>query len=296
MKRTVIFLFCLITISSQAQVLNRVVTDDKGQKKLLGKTTKEGLQLAPFKDWYTKHYDAYLENTNVIDAIKSELNSSSIKVFFGSWCGDSKRELPRFYKVLDEANFPMDQLDLIAVDRTASAYKQAPNGEEKGLNIHRVPTFILYKDGEEVNRIVERPKESIERDLYNILITKKYSPNYNAVSYINSLFNEHSLTELTEMEATLIPRLAEYVKGSRELNTYGYVLLRSGDTDKALYIFDLNAKIFPYKHNVHDSLGEAFFETEAYTKALRAYYKVLSLHPESENAKEMIEKINTKLN
>ena len=92
-------------------------------------------------------------------------------------------------------------------------------------------------------------------------------------------------------ETILVSRLAEFVKGSRELNTFGYSLLRSQQTKKALYIFDLNTKIFPYKHNVYDSLGEAYFKTENHTEALKNYYKVLSLKPDDKNALEMVEKI-----
>lgn len=94
------------------------------------------------------------------------------------------------------------------------------------------------------------------------------------------------------MENTLIPQLAEFVKGSRELNTLGYVNLRANKLEEALYIFDLNTKIFPYKYNVYDSLAEAYYESKNYTEALKNYYKVLSLKPEDENAKEMVEKTN----
>ena len=34
-------------------------------------------------------------------------------------------------------------------------YKQGPNGEEKGEKIHRVPIFIINRDGKESARIVE---------------------------------------------------------------------------------------------------------------------------------------------
>ncbi len=75
------------------------------------------------------------------------------------------------------------------------------------------------------------------------------------------------------------------------MNTYGYSLLRSNQIEKALYIFDFNTKIFPYKYNVYDSLGEAYLETGNNKEALKNYYKVLSLKPDYENAVEMIEKI-----
>ena len=55
-------------------------------------------------------------------------------------------------------------------------------------------------------------------------------------------------------------------------------------------------KIFPYKYNVYDSLGEAYYETDNYDDALRNYYKVLSLKPDDENAKEMLVMIQSQIN
>jgi len=65
---------------------------------------------------------------------------------------------------------------------------------------------------------------------------------------------------------------------------------------KALYILDFNSKLYPYKANVFDSLGEAFYVTENYTEALKNYGKVLAIEPQNKNALEMIEKINSNLN
>jgi thiol-disulfide isomerase/thioredoxin len=230
-------------------------------------------------------------NKNVVKSLKDSLKTFKIKVFLGTWCGDSKREVPNFYKILDTAKFPESQLQVIAVNRTEDAYKQSPNHEEKGLNIHRVPTFIFYKNGKEVNRIVEHPKETLERDIYKIVTDNKYTSNYMAANYLNYLLNSNSVDSLKLDESNLVSRLAEFVKGSRELNTYGYSLLRSNQTKKALYVFDLNTKIFPYKYNVYDSLAEAYLKLENYNEALKNYYKVLSLKPDETNAKEMIEKI-----
>ena len=216
-------------------------------------------------------------------------------MFLGTWCGDSKKEIPRFYKVLETTKFPENQLQVIAVNRTKDAYKQSPNHEEKGLNIHRVPTFIFYKNGKEVNRIVEHPKETLERDMLNIVTKNKYTPNYVAANYMHYLLNTKPMDSLKSQELNLASRLAEFVKGSRELNTFGYSLLRSNQTDKALFVFNLNTKIFPYKYNVYDSLGEAYFEIKNFTEALKNYYKVLSLKPDDKNAVSMIDNIKSEI-
>ncbi len=295
MIRVFFFLVILIfSIDSHAQELNQITEYKPGKHMLLGKVDKNGFKHSDFS-WYKDNYNNYLLNKAITKKLKDSLNDYTIKAFFGSWCGDSKKELPRFYKVLDAVKFPKTQLDVIAVDRTPETYKQSPNHEEQGLNIHRVPTFIFYKDGKEVNRIVEHPKETIERDIYNIITRKPYSPNYAAVTYLNKLMTKESLDSLRTKDAELIPKVAELTKGSGELNTFGYVLLGSQQLDKAIYVLHLNTKIFPYKHNTYDSLGEAYFKSKNYTEALKNYYTVLSLKPDYKNAKTMIQKINTKL-
>jgi len=294
MKQTVILLIALFTSFSFSQILNKQVTYNDNKVMLLGKIDKKGLTKAPYSEWFNKNHETYLVNQNITKAIKDSLKDYTIKVFLGTWCGDSKKEVPRFYSVLEAANYPMDQLEVIALDRSDEAYKQGPNGEEKGMDIHRVPTFIFYKDGKEVNRIVEHPKETLERDIQKIVTSQRYNHNYPAAGYLQNLFKEKTIDQLKKEENTLIPLLAEYTKGSRELNTLGYVYLRSRQLEKARYVFELNTKIFPYKHNVFDSLAEYYFETKNYTEALKNYYKVLSLKPEDKNALQMVEDI-TKL-
>ena len=292
MKRTVLLLITIFHLSiTFSQTLNTVVTDVKGNKKLLGQVDKNGLTQAPFKDWFDKNQEAYLENDKIINALKTNLKDYKIKVFFGSWCGDSRRELPHLYKILEDANYPMNQLEVIGVDRTAEAYKKSPSGEEKGLNIHKVPTFIFYKDGKEVNRIVESPVETLERDIHMIISNRRYISNYASVDYVDRLIKSKGLDSLKLMEKELVPQVARFVKGSRDLNGYGYMRLREKDYDDALYVFDLNTKLFPYISNTYDSLGEAYLEMNNPKEALKNYYKVLSIDPENKGAKEMIAKI-----
>lgn len=292
MKRTAILLITLLSLQfGFSQTLNHIELDQKGSEVLLGEINKLGLTQNTFNSWFSKNHEDYLVNKAIAKKLKDSLRQYEIKVFLGTWCGDSKKEVPRFYKVIEAAKFPESQLQVIAVNQTKEAYKQSPNHEEKGLNIHRVPTFIFYKDGKEVNRIVEHPKETFERDLLSIVTDNKYRSNYLVANYMDYLLQNKSLDSLKIDQHNLVSRFSEFVKGSRELNTYGYSLLRSNQIEKALYIFDFNSKIFPYRSSVYDSLGEAQLGAGNFNEALKSYYKVLSLKPEDKNALEMVEKI-----
>ena len=119
---------------------------------------------------------------------------------------------------METANFNLDNLEVIALDNKKTHYKQGPNGEEKGHNIHRVPTFIFYKDNKEVSRIVEHPVETLERDIEKIVTNQRYTFNYIAVNYVQYLLAEKTIEELQNEEKILVAQLSEFVKGSRELN------------------------------------------------------------------------------
>ena len=53
-----------------------------------------------------------------------------------------------------------------------------PNEDEIKYNIINVPTFIFYRDGKEINRIVELTIESIEKDILKILDGTGYQNAY----------------------------------------------------------------------------------------------------------------------
>jgi hypothetical protein len=55
---------------------------------------------------------------------------------------------------------------MIAVD----SKKQASGLDITAYDIERVPTFIIYKEGKEIGRIIETPVQSLEADLQKILL------------------------------------------------------------------------------------------------------------------------------
>jgi len=117
---------------------------------------------------FKSRYDSY-ELSDQINLSKSE--DISVVIIFGTWCHDSKREVPRMLRILDAAGLTQKKISLIGVDIN----KEEPNGREKFYNLKNTPTFILLKNGKEVGRIIERPKVSLESDLIN-LMTRSLEP------------------------------------------------------------------------------------------------------------------------
>lgn len=171
-----IVLFFLVC-SCLGQSINKVIIEPSGKEILLGEITKEGLQTNSFATWFIPNYKEYIVDVTNLKKIKSKLRKYEIQVFLGTWCGDSRREVPRFFKILDALSFPEEKLETIALNHTKEQYKKSPTGEEKGLDIIKVPTFVFYKKGKEVNRIVESPIESLEKDILSVL-KGSYTSNY----------------------------------------------------------------------------------------------------------------------
>jgi thiol-disulfide isomerase/thioredoxin len=163
---------------SQQSSINQLSKDANGQPMLLGRCERNALQQAPFNSWFSSNYDAYVVDSFTCTFIKPLLANKTITLFMGTWCGDSKREVPRILKMLDCCGFPSEKITLIMVSNAPDAYKQSPQHEEAGKNIIRVPTILIHENGKEVGRIVESPIASLEKDMLAILQQKGYVPNY----------------------------------------------------------------------------------------------------------------------
>jgi thiol-disulfide isomerase/thioredoxin len=175
MKNIFLILLLVAGLHSNAQDSETTaVLDDNGN--LIGVISRENFLSEPFIDWYASNYENYEANQTTIERLTPllVLNGITVKAFMGTWCGDSQEQTPVFYNVLDACNFNEDSVELIGV----SENKTTPDNLQEGFEIERVPTFIFYKDGNEIGRIVEYPQESIEADMLKIVSGEPYKHSY----------------------------------------------------------------------------------------------------------------------
>ena len=92
----------------------------------------------------------------------------------GTWCSDSRMHSSAFFKLTDYLKIKDKNMNLIAM----TLDKTTPDSLEKNQDIINIPTIIFKKNGKEINRIVEFPIETIEKDIYNILSGKDYKNAY----------------------------------------------------------------------------------------------------------------------
>jgi thiol-disulfide isomerase/thioredoxin len=146
--------------------MNKMVHDTTvDQKVLIDYCDRTGLESGEFGEYYLLEYEDYQINDSLLNLIRKKIKKFDITIVFGSWCSDSEQQVPHFYKILDQSGYDDDQLKIIAVNRQ----KKAKEVQIEDLQIELVPTFIIYKNGTEIGRIVETPNETLEEDLWQII-------------------------------------------------------------------------------------------------------------------------------
>ncbi len=167
MKTKLVFILGIVLLYACSEVNNKTFTNEKnGKKELIGTCTRSGFDQKEFAAWFKPEYESYMPDAETIEKLKKHsFKKIGIKIIFGTWCGDSRREMPRFYKIKDMANMPENSISLTAVDSD----KNSGDSALKNIEFTRIPTFIFYKKGKEIGRIVESCEASLEKDMLAIL-------------------------------------------------------------------------------------------------------------------------------
>jgi hypothetical protein len=170
MNKVFTAIILLFAMHSSAQSLNKNFQDPiKKRLVMINHVTRDSLINFPeFKTVYDNQYPDYSPDSVTVGKLKPLMQGLKLTIVLGTWCGDSKLQVPHFYKVLDQIGFPENDITLICVD----GHKKDENGLADGLHIERVPTFIISREGKELGRIVESPKLTLESDLLGILTGK----------------------------------------------------------------------------------------------------------------------------
>lgn len=270
----------------------QMVTDANGNKMLLGLANKKDLQQQPFADWFVKNENAYQVDVATVPLLQPLLANKSFTIFMGTWCGDSKREVPRIYKVLAACGVKSKQIKLVTVNNSDSAYKQSPGHEERGMNIHHVPTLLVWENGTAKGRIIESPVVSWEKDLLAIVEGKAYTPNYAGVEYLEQQFVQNGADAVLSDSTNMVKQLTGLLKGEYEINGYAKMQRTSGQMARALVTTQLNALVFAQKADAWYTAGVYQQMTGNAAKAKSFYQKALALQPGHENATKKLAELN----
>lgn len=167
----ILLAFILINLSFlSAQNPVYMFDERSGQEIIYGNCSIEHLKTGIFGEYFKLEYPNYVPNPEIIEQVNTHLQESNalqIVLVIGTWCGDSKDQVPRFIKIIDEiSSSKLFISEVICLDRT----KSAPHFDNEKYKVEKVPTFIVFSENNEIGRIVETPQNTLETDLLQIIL------------------------------------------------------------------------------------------------------------------------------
>lgn len=162
----VVLLASLVAPQARAAALveNGDAEPSTGEVVLLGPLTRDLIE-AERPDWIQQQIESEPDPAAAAE-MAALLHDAELRIYLGTWCSDSKRELSRFWRALDDVADPdIAGLSYIGVDRS----KTAPAEHVEGVELRFVPTFVVRRDGIELGRVVEEAPSGIENDLLALL-------------------------------------------------------------------------------------------------------------------------------
>jgi thiol-disulfide isomerase/thioredoxin len=159
-----------LTVKKPAVEVQGVEVQQEARKEeavLVGPATREQVEGAA-PEWVQAEVESQ-PDAEAAKTLAAVAPGAEVTIFLGTWCGDSRREVPRFWRALDLAGGSVPfKISYVTVDR----HKQEPAGPVTASSIRFLPTFIVRRDGREVGRIVETSPHGIEHDLLALLTGK----------------------------------------------------------------------------------------------------------------------------
>ena len=154
-----VFLLLSMVVVLRAQPVG--VDSVKKQRILLGIVSQANIADSI---WYRENYSLEEVSVEALNTINNFSKEVTVEAFFGTWCDDSRYWVPAFIGLIDKTELA-DQVSLVALPRSK---KTAETTKLKEI-IERVPTFVFWRDGQEIGRIVESPEVSLAEDMIRII-------------------------------------------------------------------------------------------------------------------------------
>jgi hypothetical protein len=239
--------------------------------------------------WFMQEYKNY--DFKADTSLKTKLNEYKVEIYLGTWCGDSKQWVPRFIKVWNELGLERSNLQMCALyDKTIyGKSKKGPKGEEIGKSIFRVPTFIFYKNGIEMARIIESPHKDLISDLTKIANNKILKTNYPASSYLIKLFENESLENIKKHRNKIVNQIKNKLSDYSELNSTATYFIDIDRLDIAMEIFEINNNIFKNSIELLEDFAEKLEYYSNSKEIIDVYFRILEIDSNNKNARERLD-------
>ena len=259
---------CLLLASHMLSAQSQKFNKEESKQMLVGQINQADLQSGIYSTWFNKNLETYKVNTQALDLDKSQLKNIKVRIFMGTWCGDSKREVPRFFKIVQHLGITSQQIEMIALKRN----RQSPTHEEIGQNIHHVPTFVICQNQKELGRIVENPVKSLEDDLVKIVKQQSYTPDFAASEQLFGLFKNKGEGYMQQNRKAIAKKLRPQVKNVWELLRFAYILSLEEKYKAAITTCQIADQLYPGSLDVWLKMGK-YYRLDKQLAMAKKYYK-----------------------
>ena len=117
------------------------------------------------------------------------------------------------------------------------------------------------------------------------------------MGHLKELFMAGKLDQVeAEAKRMTADPMYQYVNFEQKFNQSGYDLMNSKQMESAIFVFQLNTKLYPKSANTWDSLAEAYWKSGKTDKAIEYYNKAIELDPHGatgDNARNALSRIKS---
>ncbi len=135
----------------------------KEKPDLLGAQNLKGMR--GYSIDYVRKAESYTPSGPIVSRLRAQTEDVQVKVFFGSWCSACKQLVPRIMKVHEQLEGSKIKLDYYGLPKGFGGEPEASR-----MDIHSVPTGVVFVDGQEVGRISGNGWKIPELALNNLLL------------------------------------------------------------------------------------------------------------------------------
>lgn len=170
-----IFLRCAFTIlilthtwAGFGQNKNKIIIDpETDQEMVIGALGLDELEsLSGFENLMI--LEEYEGKPEKLEQLRSLLQGVEIQAYIGTWCEDSQYNFPQIISLLRQADYQIASIKIWGLDKE----KKMMDGTAPPYQVEFVPSLIFLKNGEELGRFVEYPKDTFIDDFIKILAKK----------------------------------------------------------------------------------------------------------------------------
>lgn len=265
---------------------------EDGAPMWVGTIERRHLMQSPFDEWYESGYESYTPSADTVAALSTSLDSVDVEVYLGTWCSDSTRDVPRLNRVLDDAGFSLDRLEMIALSDRPGEFKFSPGGKERARLIHRTPTIVISRDGREIGRIVQNPVESIEEDMLAIASGEPYVPRFGAEARLHEIVSSGGMGALEGRTSELAEELGTLGDSDSLWHYAKFDLLVNDKPHEAAAVLDVFLQLYPESARGHLLLAQAHRDLGELDQALIDVRRSLEYDAGNEDAISLEEELS----